>query len=177
MTATSGESYLTFIVKGVADPVTLGVDPAYGNEDQALTGGNMRDGSSTAVINPTNGIALKIRPSSRDNDGSETYNVTIADIPVGAKLYVDNNGAITELNTSSGTVTISDYTNAVDNLYFVPAENYSGTVNLKVSAVSRESDGNISSSSPTLNLPINVIGQADLIINDELATAVVNSKD
>ncbi|RVU80854.1 hypothetical protein EOL70_30120, partial [Leucothrix sargassi] len=178
VTATSGESYLTFEVTGVADITTLGVDPAKGLEDQAIAGKNKRDGTvMPAVINPEDGIKLQIRPSSRDNDGSETYNVTIADIPVGAKLYVDNNGAITELNTSSGTVTISDYTNAVDNLYFVPAENYSGTVNLKVSAVSRESDGNISSSSPTLNLPINVIGQADLIMNDELATAVVNSKD
>ena len=176
--AISGESYLTFKVVGVADNVSLGVDPAYGNEDQALAGGNMRDGSSTAVINPTNGIALQIRPSSRDDDGSETYNVTIADIPVGAKLYVDDNGTITELNTSSGTVTISDYTNDVTNLYFVPPENYSGTVNLKVSAVSEESDGDISASSAILNLPVTVIGKADLILNDTLATetaAVVNS--
>ncbi|WP_227669518.1 Calx-beta domain-containing protein [Psychrobacter sp. NG254] len=168
--AISGESYLTFKVVGVADNVSLGVDPAYGNEDQALAGGNMRDGSSTAVINPTNGIALQIRPSSRDDDGSETYNVTIADIPVGAKLYVDDNGTITELNTSSGTVTISDYTNDVTNLYFVPPENYSGTVNLKVSAVSEESDGDISASSAILNLPVTVIGKADLILNDTLAT-------
>ncbi|WP_290177140.1 VCBS domain-containing protein [Psychrobacter sp. APC 3279] len=168
--AISGESYLTFKVVGVADNVSLGVDPAYGNEDQALAGGNMRDGSSTAVVNPTNGIALQIRPSSRDDDGSEVYNVTIADIPVGAKLYVDDNGTITELNTSSGTVTISDYTNDVTNLYFVPPENYSGTVNLKVSAVSEESDGDISASSAILNLPVTVIGKADLILNDTLAT-------
>ncbi|WP_238036564.1 VCBS domain-containing protein [Psychrobacter sp. Ps6] len=177
--AISGESYLTFKVVGVADSVSLGVDPAYGNEDQALAGGNMRDGSSSAVVNPTNGIALQIRPSSRDDDGSETYNVTIADIPVGAKLYADNNGTITELDTSSGTVTISDYTNDVTRLYFVPAENYSGTVNLKVSAVSEESDGDISASSAILNLPVTVIGKADLILNDTLATqtATVTAAD
>ncbi|WP_320158596.1 Calx-beta domain-containing protein [Psychrobacter sp. NZS113] len=177
--AISGESYLTFKVVGVADSVSLGVDPAYGNEDQALAGGNMRDGSSTAVVNPTNGIALQIRPSSRDDDGSEVYNVTIANIPVGAKLYVDDNGTITELDTSSGTVTISDYTNDVTSLYFVPAENYSGTVNLKVSAVSEESDGDISASSAILNLPVTVIGKADLILNDTLATetATVTATD
>ena len=177
VTATSGESYLTFIVKGVADPVTLGVDPAYGNEDQAIEGQNERDGTvMPAIVNSTAGIPLIIRPSSRDNDGSEVYNVTIADIPVGAKLYVDNGvDPITPLTISGGSVTISDYTNAVDNLYFVPAENYSGTVNLKVSAVSVENNIEGTASS-VLNLPITVVGQADLILNDKLKTVDVDGK-
>ncbi|WP_352259882.1 Calx-beta domain-containing protein [Psychrobacter sp. TB55-MNA-CIBAN-0194] len=174
VTATSGESYLTFVVEGVADTVSLGVDPATGFEDQALAGGNMRDGTVAATVIPTNGIALNIRPSSRDNDGSEVYNVTITDIPSGAQLYVDDGGTITLLDTSSGSVTISDYTNVVDNLYFVSAENFGGTVNLKVSAVSVESDGDVSASSAVLNLPIRVYGQADLILNDDLATVDVN---
>ena len=188
--AISGESYLTFKVAGVADNVSLGVDPAYGNEDQALAGGNMRDGSSTAVVNPTNGIALQIRPSSRDDDGSEIYNVTITDIPVGAQLYVVNASGVSTLvptntvtDTTTGKVTetaiINNYTNDVTSLYFVPAENYSGTVNLKVSAVSEESDGDISASSAILNLPVAVIGKADLILNDTLATetATVTATD
>ncbi|MBH0087305.1 VCBS domain-containing protein, partial [Psychrobacter sp. SCQQ22] len=177
VTATSGESYLTFTVKGVADVVSLGVDPATGFEDQAIVGKNERDGTvMPAVVTPEDGIKLNIRPSSRDNDGSEVYNVTIDDIPAGAQLYVDDNGTVTLLDTSSGSVTISDYTNVVDNLYFVSAENFGGTVNLKVSAVSVESDGNTSASSAVLNLPIRVFGQADLILNDELATVDVNGK-
>ncbi|MEG9304887.1 VCBS domain-containing protein, partial [Psychrobacter celer] len=175
-TAISGESYLTFEVKGVADPATLAVDPARGFEDQAITGGNNRDTaadmraeSEGGDVIPNAGIPLNIRPSSRDNDGSETYDVTISDIPAGVQLYQDNNGTVTLLDTSSGSVTIADYTNMVDNLYFVPAENFSGTVNLKVQAVSKE-DGTTGTPSPMLNLPVKVIGKADLITNDDLAT-------
>ena len=174
---TSGESYLTFTVAGVADQVTLGVDPATGLEDQAISGGNNRDGSSVAVIVPTDGIPLNIRPSSRDDDGSESYDVTITDIPLGAQLYADNDGTLTLLDTTGGSVTIANYTNTVSDLYFVPAENYSGKINLQVSAVSRESDGNISASSATLNLPISVVGLADLIINDDLATETATIVD
>ena len=172
-TAISGESYLTLVVKGVADPATLAVDPAEGFEDQAIIGGNNRDGSIPATIDPALGIPLDIRPSSRDNDGSETYDVTISDIPAGVQLYQDNNGTVTLLDTSSGSVTIADYTKIVDNLYFVPAENFSGTVNLKVQAVSKE-DGTTGTPSPMLNLPVKVIGKADLITNDDLATDTHN---
>ncbi|MDX2374279.1 VCBS domain-containing protein [Psychrobacter sp. PP-21] len=174
---TSGESYLTFTVAGVADQVTLGVDPATGLEDQAISGGNNRDGSSVAVVIPTDGIPLNIRPSSRDDDGSEAYDVTITDIPLGAQLYADNDGTLTLLDTIGGSVTIANYTNTVSDLYFVPAENYSGKANLQVSAVSRESDGNISASSATLNLPISVVGLADLIVNDNLATETATIVD
>ena len=176
MTATSGESYLTFEVTGVADITTLGVNPATGLEDQAIAGKNERDGTvMPAVITHEDGIKLQIRPSSRDDDGSEVYNVTITDLPAGAQLYVDNGVDITQLTISGGSVTISDYTNAVDNLYFVPAENYSGTVNLKVSAVSVENNIEGTASS-VLNLPITVVGQADLILNDELKTVDVDGK-
>jgi hypothetical protein len=171
VTATSGESYLTFTVKGVADPVTLGVDPAYGDEDQAIVGNNERDGTvMPAVIIPTDGIPLNIRPSSRDNDKSEKYEVKISDIPAGAQLYVDDNGTITLLDTSSGSVTISDYTNVVDNLYFVPAENFSGTIPLIVQAKSIENDGSETTFAPDpgLILPVKIVGKADLILNDNL---------
>ena len=169
--AISGKSYLTFVVKGIADKTTLAVDPAVGNEDQAIFGGNSRNGSTAAVINPTDGIPLQIRPSSRDNDGSEIYDVTIADIPAGAQLYITNTSGTTLLDTSSGSVTILDYTNpnTLTNLYFVPVENYSGTVNLKVTSQSQE-EGTSGDISPTLTLPITVIGKADLILNDNLAS-------
>ncbi|MGE6351064.1 VCBS domain-containing protein, partial [Psychrobacter sp. NPDC078511] len=180
-TATSGESYLTFEfdVKGVADPATLAVDPAEGFEDQAIIGGNNRDGSIPATIDPALGIPLDIRPSSRDNDGSETYDVTISDIPADGQLYYTNsNGDTVLLDTTGGTVVIEDYNNSVTGLYFVPAENFSGTVNLKVQAVSKE-DGTSGIASPILNLPIKVFGKADLITNDDLAkeTATINGKD
>ncbi|MFK3915905.1 Calx-beta domain-containing protein [Psychrobacter sp. NPDC078501] len=186
VTATSGESYLTFTVKGVADPVTLGVDPAYGNEDQALAddgdggnggNGNNRDGSSDAVIDPALGIELNIRPSSRDNEGSEKYEVKISDIPVGAKLYIydelSDTYALHYENTGStlGSTTISNYKD-VDGLYFVPTENFSGTIPLIVQAKSIEVDGSETAFTPDpgLTLPVKVIGKADLILNDDLGT-------
>ena len=173
--ATSGESFLTFDVKGVADKVTLAVDPAYGNEDQAIIGTNSRDDSSLdpAAIDPSKGIELNIRPSSRDNDGSEVYNVTIDNIPAGSKLYI---GAA-ELTITNGSVTISDYTNTVSDLYFVPPENFSGKWELKVTATGVESDGD-TFTTPTLDLPIKVTGKADLIVGDDLAlatAAVINA--
>ena len=165
--ATSGESYLTFVVKGVADKVTLAVDPAFGDEDQALALGNNRDNDSPAVvINPTNGIPLVIRPSSRDNDGSEVYNVIIDNIPVGFKLF----SGTTELTIVNGSVTILDYTNTVANLYLVPVENFSGTLMLGVTAIGEENDGS-TYTTPKLDLQVKVIGKADLIIGDKLATA------
>ncbi|MBP2281023.1 CshA-type fibril repeat protein/VCBS repeat-containing protein [Psychrobacter sp. PL19] len=173
---TSGESYLTFVVKGVADKVTLAVDPATGNEDQAINGGNQRDGSSAAVIDSAKGIPLKIRPSSRDNDGSEVYDVTISSIPVGAQLYIHKGTTITELVPINGSVTIADYTKAVDKLYFIPAENFSGTVNLQVSSVSKESDGDISVPL-ILTLPVTVVGKADLILNDDLKVSAESGKN
>ncbi|OLF35018.1 hypothetical protein, partial [Psychrobacter sp. Rd 27.2] len=119
----------------------------------------------TAVINPTAGISLNIRPSSRDDDGSETYDVTISDIPADGQLYYTNsNGDTVLLDTTGDTVVIEDYNNSVTGLYFVPAENFSGTVNLKVQAVSKE-DGTTGTTSPMLNLPVKVIGKADLITN------------
>ena len=171
VTATSGESYLTFTVKGVADPITVGLDSAYGDEDQAIVGNNERDGTvMPAVVTPTDGIPLNIRPSSRDNDGSEKYEVKISDIPSGARLYQDNGGVVTLLDTSSGSVTISDYTNTVDNLYFVAAENFSGTIPLIVQAKGIESDGNetVFTPNPGLTLPVKIAGKADLILNDNL---------
>ncbi|WP_201538276.1 VCBS domain-containing protein [Psychrobacter sanguinis] len=180
-TAISGGSYLTFKVKGVADPSTLAVDPAKGVEDQAINGGNNRDTAAdmTTDVIPTDGIALNIRPSSRDNDGSETYDVTISEIPKDGQLYYTNkDGDTLLLDTTGGTVVIEDYNNSVTGLYFVPAENFSGTVNLKVQAVSQE-DGTSGIASPILNLPIKVVGKADLITNDDLAkeTATINGKD
>ena len=175
----SGESYLTFVVKGVADKVTLAVSPAIGNEDQAIVDGNNRDtaANTSTDINPAAGIPLNITPSSRDNDGSETYNVTISDIPVGAKLYIDNGTTVSEITIANGSVTINDYKNAVKNLYFVPAENFSGTVALKVSSTSQESDGDISAASQQLTLSVKVNGKADTISNDSLKVMTDSGKN
>ncbi len=179
--AISGESYLTFVVKGVADPATLAVDPAEGDEDQAIVDGNERDTAAMMTdvaiggdIIPTDGIPLNIRPSSRDDDGSETYDVTISDIPADGQLYYTNsNGDTVLLDTTGGTVVIEDYNNSVTGLYFVPAENFSGTVNLKVQSVSQE-EGTTGNASSVLTLPVKVNGKADLISNDKLATDTTN---
>ena len=175
----SGESYLTLVVEGVADSTTLSVASAVGTEDQAIIGGNNRDTAAnmSTDVNPTAGIPLKITPSSRDNDGSETYGVTISDIPVGAQLYIDNGTAVTELTITNGSVTINDYTNVVENLYFVPAENFSGTVALKVTSTSQENDGDISAANPPLTLSVKVTGKADTISNDSLKVMSDNGKN
>jgi len=55
----------------------------------------------------------------------------------------------------------------------VPAENFSGTVNLKVQSVSQE-EGTTGNASSVLTLPVKVNGKADLISNDKLATDTTN---
>ncbi|WP_237685087.1 Ig-like domain-containing protein [Szabonella alba] len=85
VTADSGQAWLDgIVILPVADDVTLNIRArASGPEDTE--------------------IPLAIRPSS--SDLSETFNVTIADIPVDAVLRYDGN----ILDTSSGSVTILDF--------------------------------------------------------------------
>ena len=173
--AISGEVYLTFKVKGVADATSLGVDPAVGYEDQAIINGNQRLSSSgDPKFNPKDGIELHIRPSSRDTDGSETFDVTISDIPEGVQLYINGKGEPLEI--VEGSVTIEDYTNVVENLYLITPENYSGTITLQVQAVSKE-EGTTGEASKVIPLPVKVIGQADLIENDNLRLEKVTLLD
>ncbi|MCB2076217.1 MAG: tandem-95 repeat protein [Novosphingobium sp.] len=125
--AVSGLSVLTLpTLVGDADDVTLSLSArVVGLED---------------TPNP-----LHIRPTS--SDPTETFNVTISDIPAGAILIY--NGVT--LDTSSGTVTIPDFDHALS-LTLQPPPNSNEDFDLSVSATSV--DG--ASTSGVVSLPIHV---------------------
>ncbi|HPC75712.1 MAG TPA: Ig-like domain-containing protein [Synergistales bacterium] len=143
VSAVSGSATLTNgVIEPVADKVTLAVS----------------SGLNTLEDVP---VALKVRPTS--SDPSETFNVTIEDIPDGAKFYYDGE----ELTVSSGSVTIEDYS-AAKTLSILPPHNSNEDFVLKVSAVSVDSHGGITDVSDvaTLLITVNVQGVADPAILD-----------
>ena len=143
VSAVSGSATLTNeVIEPVADKVTLAVSsPSRGLEDSE--------------------IALKIRPTS--SDPTETFNVTIEDIPDGAKIYYGDD----ELTVSSGSVTIEGFS-AAKTLSILPPHNSNEDFVLNVSAVSVDSHGGIThvSDAATLPITVNVQGVADPAILD-----------
>ncbi|MES2729487.1 MAG: Ig-like domain-containing protein [Pseudomonadota bacterium] len=127
VTATSSENGtnastsapLVVSVDGVASAPTLAVQPANGDEDTA--------------------IALNINAALTDNDGSETLAITIAGIPAGATLSAG-------INNGDGTWTLTPAQLA--GLTLTAAANFSGNINLSVTATSSENDTNASTSAP-----------------------------
>ncbi|MCT7493453.1 hypothetical protein [Aliarcobacter cryaerophilus] len=81
-------------VTPVADDATVKVGQPVGYEDAGREGGNTKD-KSGAITNPEKGIVLPITVTSTDKDGSETFTVTIKDIPNGSGLYVYDNSTKT----------------------------------------------------------------------------------
>ncbi|QNM88199.1 hypothetical protein [Aliarcobacter cryaerophilus] len=79
--------HLNLNVTPVADDATVKVGQPVGYEDAGRDGGNTKD-KSGAITNPTKGIVLPITVTSTDKDGSETFTVTIKDIPNGSGLYI-----------------------------------------------------------------------------------------
>lgn len=97
-------------VNPVADDATIKVGQPEGYEDAGRSSGNTSNGSDASKIdNPENGIKLPITVTSTDTDGSETFTVTIKDIPNGSGLYVYDNSTKTyklvEVS-KDGTITI-----------------------------------------------------------------------
>ena len=137
----------------VAGPVTLQVAQAKGYED--------------------NGIPLHINVTSADTDGSETYTVEISAIPAGATLYY-NGLEVTQSPT--GTISIANFNNSTP-LTIVPPLNSDVDFILQVKAHSVDYNGISSSTgadSVSLSLNVQVIGVADIPVNDSLATVTVN---
>ena len=134
----SGNATLqNLVVEPVADSVTLAARaPTVGFED--------------------NPIPLTIRPTSVDD--SETFNVTLSNIPDGAVILY---GGVA-LTVTNGSVTIENFSSSVS-LTITPPHNSNTDFSLNVTAVSVDtSDGITSISDPTtLPLPINVQGVAD----------------
>ena len=143
VTAISGSATLSILViDPIADQVTLSVvSPAPGLEDTA--------------------IPLHIKPTS--SDPTETFNVTINDIPAGTQSVSYDGSPLTitwDVNTGFGSVTIDNFDTG-KTLTIAPAAESNEDFILSVSAVSV--DGTSSPSNPA-TLPINVVvkGVADI---------------
>ena len=128
-TTASTTATLPIIVTGVADAPILSVQAAAGNEDAA--------------------IALHINAASADTDGSETLFVIVAGLPIGATLSAGTHNA-------DGTYTLTAA--QLSGLSLTPPANFSGSVNLTVTATTLE-DG--TTASTTVTLPVTVTGVAD----------------
>ncbi len=138
-------------VNPVANLATIEVEQAIGYEDAGRAGGNTTDKNGT-ITNPEKGIPLNIKVTSDDKDGSETFDVTISNLPNNGSLYVKdpitneyvlityNNTGVPTINLwnsgtlttySSGnilvgnnTVSIKSLTNAKQpDIKFIPAHN------------------------------------------------------
>lgn len=121
---------LPVTVNGVANVPALSVSPATGNEDTS--------------------IALDINAALSDMDGSEILSIVISNIPDGAVLsaglYAGNNSWILNPAQLAG-------------LTITPPENYNGTLNLQVTAVATEGEGD--SVSVTVPLVVTVSPVSD----------------
>ncbi|WP_459178620.1 VCBS domain-containing protein [Citrobacter freundii] len=135
-TAVSGEAWLEgIIIAPVADGInTLSLNGrAIGLEDTP--------------------IPLSITP--RSSDPSETFNITISDIPAGAKIIY---GGV-EQTITNGSVTISNFSTSTP-LTITPP--FNSNVNFTLSVTATATDGNvISASSSPLSIPVTVYGVAD----------------
>ncbi len=76
-------------VLAVADNALLSISDATGDEDAGRSAGNTSTVIATAeaIDDAVNGIELSIDVTSDDIDGSETFNVTIDNIPDGGSLF------------------------------------------------------------------------------------------
>ena len=138
VSAVSGSATLTnLFIAPVADAVTLAVTGSVtGNEDSL--------------------IPLRIKPTSADP--SETFNVTISNIPAGSTLVYD--GMPVTITGNSATIANFDSTKS---LAIQPPANSNTDFSLNVSAVSIDTVGGVTStSSPTaLSIAVDVRGVAD----------------
>ncbi|MDF1747590.1 MAG: FecR domain-containing protein [Alphaproteobacteria bacterium] len=121
---------LTVSVSGVADDPVITVSNTEGAEDSA--------------------IALALGVASGDADGSETLTIAISGLPEGARLVDAQGQDIT--NPSAMTP------DQLVDLKLIPPQNYSGTIDLTVTATSSE-DGTEATTTETFSIA--VVGVAD----------------
>ncbi len=127
----STQKNLVVSVSGIADDPTLTVSNVTGHEDLP--------------------ISLSIGAVLTDTDGSETLSIEIGGLPEGAILLDAQGQQIADLSA----LTVDQ----LAGLQLVPPADFSGTINLTVTATSSE-DGT-TASSPTETVSIAVIGVAD----------------
>ena len=196
--ATSGESSLIFTIGSVAEEVTLQVDQAKGDEDAGRSNGNIAtDASATTIDDASNAIDLGIKVTSSDT--SETFVVTIDDIPDGGTLYYKDSAGgstaytfdkdsatfdresdasktmtITDNGDATWKVVIEDFDNSAD-LTFIPPHNsdvdyITGTNPFTVSAYSVDGNTDSSANPASLSMDVEVVAKADVPVNTGLTT-------
>ncbi|MDN5117031.1 Ig-like domain-containing protein, partial [Aliarcobacter butzleri] len=187
-------------VKPVADEATLKVGQVVGYEDTARnTNKNIQDKDGT-IKHPENGIALDIKVSSTDTDGSETFTVTIKDIPDGGAIFVKepltgkdilityaedgtptikvwNNGVLedytgTTITANKGTITIEKFDNE-NPPKFIPPHNEHGDFKLNVDA--KTVDTVIIDGQPVTNVQDVATNKDILVVVKDVADSVVGN--
>ena len=139
----SGEVVLTIDYLPVADQVSLAVSSPGGDEDTQ--------------------IPINIRPQSDDKDGSESFTVTIDNVPSGAVLHYNGSVLTGTAGTTVGTLkyTIPDFDEDAPLTIQPPLNSDVDLIELDVQAVSE--DGVDASPSTALPLKIDVRGVADTV--------------
>ncbi|MDN5064251.1 hypothetical protein [Aliarcobacter butzleri] len=194
--------YLNLNVTPVADDATIKVGQPEGYEDAGRSLGNTSNGSDVSKIDkPENGIKLPITVTSTDTDGSETFTVTIKDIPNGSGLYVydkssasyklvevSNDGIITidgqaVTGDKSGNISvkeengkfaveIKDYQNT-EQPKFIPPHNSHGDFDLKVDA--KTVDTVIIDGNPVTSENTTAIDKPIKVVVKDIADSVVGN--
>ncbi|MFW3343221.1 hypothetical protein, partial [Aliarcobacter butzleri] len=187
-------------VNPVADEATLKVGQVVGYEDTARnTNKNIQDKDGT-IKHPENGIALDIKVSSTDTDGSETFTVTIKDIPNSGAIFVKepltgkdilvtyaedgtptikvwNNGVLedytgTTITANKGTITIEKFDNE-NPPKFIPPHNEHGDFKLNVDA--KTVDTVIIDGQPVTNVQDVATNKDILVVVKDVADSVVGN--
>lgn len=143
-------------VDAVADPVSLDVDTVNGGDQNTISVSTNED---TAVAIP---IAAA---SGGDADGSESFVVSISDVPVGATL----SDGVNSFTATGGTTTIDVSSWTLANLTVTPPNNSDGEFALTVTATATEStptstdttvSGGPSTATATINVQVDAVADA-----------------
>ena len=197
-TETSAYDTLILEVDPVADNVTLAIKQALGDEDAGRNTGNSSNIASASTINnAANGIALDITTTTDDKDGSETFVVTISDIPDAGEIYYNgtlmnigsggqtniNNGVSSPLIATDANGTDGTWTIQIDNfdnnvpLTFIPPHNDESNYTFTVSAYAVDGTVSNQASPQTLTIDVDVKGVADIPKNTALNGFDINVND
>ncbi|MDD5158606.1 MAG: hypothetical protein PHI47_01045, partial [Sulfuricurvum sp.] len=127
------------------DWLVLNSGDTYKDSSLSLSNANFTVGG-IAYSAPIALTALALAASLNDTDGSETLSVTISGIPSGAIL---TNGT----HNVDGSWTLTP--DQLSNLYILPPDNYTGTMNLTLTATATEiSNGDTASTSENFNITV-----------------------
>ncbi|MFK7884927.1 MAG: tandem-95 repeat protein [Phycisphaerales bacterium] len=130
----STNATITVDVEGIADAPAVLVSDATGAEDSA--------------------ISLDISSSLADIDGSETLAITIAGVPDGASL-----SAGTDNGDGTWTLAPAD----LSDLQMTPPSDFSGSIDLNVTVMSSEADGDTASTTETVHVEVSGVADTPML--------------